>query len=286
MVSLIKSTMRGGLGLLAVAASAWLGAGCTTESTVQGPPAEETEAEFCAELAKAECSASLVTSCYNLETGPNASQTRLTKDTDTCVSAASRTAVCNPSGLPFHAEAADAAIMTITGIFSDGELTHQELPTLNAALATVFNRGLASGSKCTLDTDCDAAGGLTCINHAGQGICGKARVVGPGQSCSLAAEACDTDNFCDKGTGGLFCRERLAAGTKGCVGDYECAEGTHCGGDGTCHKLAGDGASCSITSDCDEGLCLKQQSDDKTGQCAAVDKFDHFSASCDAYLPQ
>jgi hypothetical protein len=280
MLSLMKSKrIRGGFGLVAVVASAWLGAGCTTTETVQGPSPLDTEDGFCQALATAQCSASLVSSCYNTK----AMDPAFKNDTTRCVAAASRADICNPTGLPYHSEAAQDALDKVTSIYADGVLTDNELPALSAALATVFNRGEAKGSKCVVDTDCDAGNGLTCILHGGNGTCGEAMIVAAGSSCATVNASCGENNYCAKFDSGYDCIAKIAAGKGKCAGDFECTDGTRCGSDSLCHALRQDGADCTFGADCAHSFCLKKNADDKTGFCAAEDKFDPFSSSCDIY---
>jgi hypothetical protein len=278
---LMKSKMvRGGFGLVAVLASAWLGAGCTNTEVVQGPNPLDTEDGFCQALAQAQCSSALVASCYNARQMDTAT---IKTDTTRCVASASRTDICNPTGLPYHSDVAQDALDKITQIYSDGVLTSAELPELNAALATVFNRGEAKGSKCTIDSDCDAGNGLTCILHGGQGVCGEAMIVAAGSSCATVNASCGDANYCAKFDSGFDCIAKIAAGKGKCAGDFECADGTRCGSDAICHPLRQDGAICTFGTDCANSFCLKKNADDKDGFCASQDKFDPFSSSCDIY---
>jgi len=112
MLSLMKSKMvRGGFGLVAVLASAWIGGGCTNTEVIQGPSPLDTEEGFCKALATAQCSTSLVASCYNARPMDSAT---IQTDTTRCVASASRADVCNPTGLPYHSEVAQDALDTIT----------------------------------------------------------------------------------------------------------------------------------------------------------------------------
>jgi hypothetical protein len=285
MLSLMKSKMiRGGFGLIAVVASVWLGAGCTNTEVVGGPSPLDTEDGFCQAFATAQCSAALVESCYGLAPMSAA----LDKDTTRCVAAASVQDVCNPTGLPYHKEAAQDALDTITGLYQDGILTKAELPALSAALATVFNHGGTQGSHCAADNDCDAGNGLTCILHGGEGSCGMAKTVSAGASCALVNAECNDTDYCAKISVGHFnCVAKVAPNQTNpklsvCAGDYECVSGSRCE-NGHCRGLIQDGGQCSIGSECANSFCLKKSADDKTGTCFSQDKFDPFSSSCDIY---
>ena len=77
------------------------GSGGGTSTTTPTPTySYPTEQSFCDAVAKAECSAAVVTACYGSD------QASLPQDTESCVTA--RSARCNPDKLPYHPEYAEA----------------------------------------------------------------------------------------------------------------------------------------------------------------------------------
>ena len=88
MLSLKKSKMvRGGFGLVAILASAWIGGGCTNTETIQGPNPLDTEDGFCQGLATA---AVLCAPGLELLQRRPMDKSAIQTDTTHCVAAASR----------------------------------------------------------------------------------------------------------------------------------------------------------------------------------------------------
>jgi hypothetical protein len=278
MVSLLKKTLGTTAGVLLLAAGAiGLAAGCSNTEVTGGADPLATADGFCEAYASAKCSAAVVGNCYHSE------ETTLDADTAHCVAATSSLDRCNPKNLPYHPEAASAAIDTITAIFEDGQIDgptnpdNNEQQALNDALASVFYVGLPDGSACTAADDCDIGNGSTCIVHASKGVCAVPVETAPGESCNSPSAQCDSGFYCDDG---YHC-----VSTQGirqvCHADDECVT-AKCGSNNLCQDLLPNQSSCEFDAECSGGFCLKQSGETRKGFCAGYDNFTPFTQSCDA----
>lgn len=234
---------------------------------------------FCQAQAAADCSLAIVSACYG------SSDSTISTDTDSCIAARSQISKCNPTGLPYHPEFADACVAQHQAVFANSQIDGPTFLTLRDACLPVFNRGNAQGAGCTDDSGCDVGGGLRCVIHAGKGTCQTPVAVGGGESCSqLAAQCTDsqgsTDTFyCDSGN---HCVTAGAGGDK-CGSGEACGNGLRCNTSAkVCVNQASNGDPCTANEDCAGGFCLGTGTA-SGGECAATLTFAFGGSTCQSF---
>jgi hypothetical protein len=234
---------------------------------------------FCQAQATADCSLSIVSACYG------SSDQTISLDTDSCIAARSTISKCNPSGLPYHPEFADACVAQHQAVFANSQIDGQTFATLRGACLPVFNRGNPAGSGCGDDSDCDVGGGLLCVIHAGKGTCQVPTPVGGGESCSQPAAQCtdmagNTDTFyCDSGN---HCVTAGSSGDK-CGSGEACGNGLRCNTSAkVCVDQASNGDPCKADGDCAGGFCLGTGTA-AGGECAATLTFAFGGSTCQEF---
>ncbi|MFT3774444.1 MAG: hypothetical protein QM820_54485 [Minicystis sp.] len=241
-----------------------LGTGCggSNTGTLEG---------FCGELAAVECSYAIVTACYG------SSDATFQTDQASCIAARSRVSNCNPNGLTYHPEFADACIAQHGLVFSSATIDSATYATLRDACLPAFNQGRTQGSECSDDSDCDVGyAGLRCITRVGgKGTCQVPVPVAGGASCKDPSAQCPTGNYCDSG---FHC---VQIGLKGdaCGAGQPCGTGTRCVNE-VCVDQLTNGQACTSADDCVGGFCLGGAD---AGQCAASYILAFGSSTCKAF---
>jgi hypothetical protein len=231
---------------------------------------------FCQAQAAADCSIAIVGACYG------SSDQTISTDTDSCIAARSQISKCNPSGLPYHPEFADACVAQHQAVFANSQIDGATYATLRDACLPVFNKGNPQGSGCSDDSDCDVGNQLRCVVHAGKGTCQIPTAVGGGESCSqLAAQCTDSSGnidtfYCDSGN---HCVTAGAAGEK-CSSADACGTGLRCNSSAkVCVDQATNGQPCHAASECAGGFCLGASSS-AVGECAATLTYAFGGSTC------
>lgn len=229
-----------------------------------------TTAGFCSALAAADCSPAIVQACGSTEA-------TLQADTDRCVAVRSKLDKCNPSGLTYHPDFADACIAQHQAVFSNSSIDKAGIDSLTEACLSVLNQGHSAGSQCTADSDCDVGyGGLRCLTRVGgKGTCQVPNPVMGGASCKDATAQCPVGNYCDSG---FHC---VQVGQSGdiCGAGQPCDNGFRCNKDANaCVSQLGTGAKCNADTDCAGGFCLRVASGEKL--CSANFVFAFGSSAC------
>lgn len=253
--------------------------GCVVTSEEQPTTKQYTypnQSDFCAAVARAECSDKVVGNCYGSDS------TSLASDKQKCVGVRSDLSLCNPDNLSYHPEAADPCVAKYKAVYDDGTITSDEVDAIDEACLAVFSKGGLAGSNCSTDTDCDTGAGLRCVQKAGSGKCEKPTIVGGGLKCDQPEQACDKGFYCD----GTHCIAQPEGG-EACAADIPCADGFQCStadtGDSCVAKLE-NGSTCESADQCKGGFCIA--ADGKTsGTCTSSDKLELTSASCAAFRP-
>ncbi|MFI5301229.1 MAG: FG-GAP repeat protein, partial [Polyangiales bacterium] len=120
-----------------------------------------------------------------------------------------------------------------------------------AGAAYVYRYGIATGSTCTLATDCLSG---NCVS----GVCCNQACAGACEACTIAkgASADGTCTLFAKGAAGSpACAPQVCDGVSGgcvpCTSDGSCSTGQYCGSEGGCHTQKAHGASCNTTAGVD-----------------------------------
>lgn len=126
-----------------------------------------------------------------------------------------------------------------------------------AACSRVYLGSVAEMGACKMDVEC-AQLDLVCD----KGKCGKRKVVAAGASCAASGETCPAGQHCSAGT---MCKPNGDEGA-GCSRTAPCAEGLSCTGadTGMCIKRLATGADCTLDDACQSSYC-----DVDTRRCAA-----------------
>jgi hypothetical protein len=234
-------------GLVSLGAAALAG-GCGSSA-----PDLSTELAFCQAVANADCSPAAVQACYL----PSAATTN--SDTQRCIGFRSTPERCNPLNLPYHAAYAQPCLDAHTALYASAMLDPHLFQDMNSKCAAVFNRGGKTGARCTIDTDCDVGGGLSCVVHGnGEGTCQTPQQVSPGNSCNSLAAECATGYHCESSG---FCVQNPGAG-KACGAGVPCGTLLRCvmngsgATSGICAAQLADQSPCTQDGDCKGGFCV------------------------------
>lgn len=244
-----------------------IGAGCggTDTSTLSG---------FCEAQAIAECSYSVVQSCY----GSN--EASIDADTTTCIATRSQATKCNPKNLPYHPDFADNCIDTIANTYAQGQYDRAGADAIREACLPALNEGRQEGADCTDDVNCDVGAELRCITRVGgRGTCRRPVLVGGGASCKSPDAQCGPEQYCDAG---FHCVQRGIA-------DEACGAGQPCGAGYRCNELTqicekqyANGQTCKLDSDCSGGFCLAVSGG--SSQCSSTFQFGLGAPTCLAFI--
>lgn len=248
-----------------------IGTGCggSDVSTIQG---------FCTALAAADCSATVVTSCYG------SSDATITADIDSCIRARSGTDTCNPGNLPYHPDFADSCIAQHQAVYSNPTISQEAFKAMREACLPALNRGGTQGSECTNDTDCDVGySNLRClVRFGGKGTCQIPRPVLGGSSCKDPTAQCPTGNYCDEG---FHCVETPLKGET-CGAGQPCSSGLQCNSTSdVCVDQLPNNSNCSRDSECAGGFCITGATG-SGGKCAASYVFAQGALSCSGFSLQ
>jgi hypothetical protein len=235
---------------------AWvMGAGCTVTSETTPPPGlpYPDETTFCQKLAEAVCNATVVTLCYS------SSAQSLPADTQSCVAAYRAQSHCNPGGLGYHPDGAEACLAAVQTMYTDAVVESAELKAVEEACVTVFFAGGAMGS------------------------CQSPTSVGGGSSCAAPNAVCVAGFYCFLPD--AYCREMPGQGdacsaTDPCTSQNVCSATTG----GVCELKAPNGAVCAADADCQSGFCTMATSAIE-GVCTATSALSITSSSCDLFRP-
>lgn len=223
-----------------------------------------TLADFCTAVATGECNSNVTNACGSM--------------TDGCTTAAAK--ACNANKLPYHPQKAEDCVKAISDAWSDAALTHDEITSTNTACLPVFNKEGGKNATCTVDSDCDALNGLSCIVKlsatGSTGHCGTPVMVAAGDDCSGTDAQCDATHYCDMGG---HCVSVQAEG-KVCTATEPCDASLRC--EGTTNKVCTargmDGSACKSDDDC-QGFCLIPVNN-TMGKCKATDALNSLATNC------
>jgi hypothetical protein len=138
----------------------------------------------------------------------------------------------------------------------------------------VFEGTAKANEPCAADYDC--AGGLICD----KGHCGTLKVVASLSGCANIGERCQPGEFCTNDTPGMLfmCVRRLGQGAP-CSLSRPCADGLRC--QDTCVPKLDTQGTCTTDEDCQSGYCNRYV-DKRT--CGLGLTFSPESPSCVAYM--
>jgi hypothetical protein len=254
--------------LVLVGAGAVLGGGCGGADIDLS-----TLSNFCQALAQADCSPAVVTACYG------AGDTTIDVDTQSCITTRSAPEQCNPGGLPYHADQAQACIDAHTAAYANSQLAASDLQNVEQACLPVFNKSGQAGGVCTQDSDCDAGSGLSCVIHLSKGTCEIPNTVEAGSECVDPAAQCADGNYCEAGN---HCVSDPSAGEV-CGSGIPCDMGLRCDGtSNTCKAQLPDQADCTANGDCTGGICVPTSS--TASKCFATYIFAADSPTCAPFV--
>lgn len=233
------------------------------EPAAPQPDPLATEADYCDALAVALCNAQVVGGCYLSDAAS------LEADTKKCVAALSASGTCNPDGLPYERDGAEACIALLAATFADaiiskGELSESQAEAAAVACAGVFSAGGAQGSACAEDVDCDFDGGLRCVERPGaKGTCQVPEGVGPAESCAAENQHCDEGFYCGQDDACVKEKEvgQDCSEFKPCIEDARCEQGA-------CIAKKANGEDCGAADECTGGFCVAASGATK-GVCGA-----------------
>jgi hypothetical protein len=263
--------------LLFVVPVSALAVGCTVETVNEPPPGPQytypSEADFCAAIAAAECTDQVVDACY--ASVPE----KLAEDRAKCVAARTDPARCNPSSFAYFPQFADACVASRAKIYTDAELTKQEIEDDYEACLPVFSRGGRDGSACTIDIDCDTSTDLRCVIKGTTGTCRNPVEAAGGDECTAPDTVCADTHYCD----GSNCLTRKNAGAA-CSDVILCGEDLKCDAtSSTCVAKLGGGETCLVDEDC-QGFCILTAGE-TDGTCAGKIVLEISSQTCDSFQP-
>ena len=206
--------------------------------------------DFCKAVAVADCSAAVLNACYG-EAGDGVK--------DSCISARSQVARCNPEGLTYHPEKADPCVAKHGEIYGpDSKLTKEDLDALNEACLPVLNRGGLENAPCGQDFDCDTSRDLRCVKKAPTdegGYCAVPVIVSGGAKCGLTNQQCDEGLFCDDHNHCI-----VMSGVGEDCSQAPCDSATNCTETATdvfaCTAKIATGGACKLDTDCASGFCV------------------------------
>ncbi len=241
------------------------------------PYAYPNQDEFCAGLASALCTDTLLQACYG------SIPATVVTDLASCRAAVTSSAVCNPANLPYHPKSAETCVASWSVAYLDGAITAVELALIQRSCLEVFYAGFPPGSACFADADCDISSSLRCLKKPGQtlGTCHLPEIKNGGMSCGSDNEACAEGFFCSI-QHDLMCVEQLDLGAHCsaydlCKDYYYCSTATQ-----MCVPKKTHNESCTSAPECEGGLCLKQD-DAAVGTCTAIIELSAHSPACEPF---
>lgn len=235
---------------------------CSSSKT--SGPEDPDPTTFCSNLAKAQCSDSVVRQCF----GTSSNSAVPANDQAACIAnreSACETTVVEPAqalGLTYDIGQAATCVHTTQAAYSDGSISSSDTAKIADDCGSVFSRMGAKNSVCTSDADCKRSDGLNCVIHpstagvgdAGtpEGTCQQSTTPIPGgNSCAAPDAVCVTGYHCGST---LHCDQDVAPGDP-CSNVNLCVSTAKCGSNGVCVNKLADTSACTTGDDCQSGIC-------------------------------
>src|SRR5262249_53331861 len=130
-----------------------------------------TQMSFCQALATTDCTDPVVRACWG------ADDSSVDADTQLCITARSSPHLCNPGGLPYHAQYAQDCVDAHQNLYQGTMLDPGAYAAAQQACEGVFNKGGTTGATCTADSDCavipatEQQPSFSCVFFNGKGSC-------------------------------------------------------------------------------------------------------------------
>jgi hypothetical protein len=269
-----------GLGALGIVASA-----CSSSSSGNSNP-YQTQSDFCAAVAQAECQ----------ETGDNncsisVSQMQcVTWRTSQCMQGNIILPLANSdtTSRTYTPGNAKACIDALNSAFNQVQIKYTDLFKSGGLVDTcehVFVGNAGDGSGCHSDYDCTVSGEV-CAPILGQatGACAKPTPKMLGEACADPGDECATSTYCAIPSGGSLPKCVASANTGAiCSGSNQCVAADYCatgGTSSTCQVRVQSGGACTSTGDCDTNLFC----DPDVNQCKGSLGFVSGSPDCNGFL--
>jgi hypothetical protein len=285
------------LGLTAVSLS--LVSACVITSETDDPSgpsyAHPSEADFCAALARAQCTDAAVKACYG------SGDADVEADRSTCISRRSNQDTCRASvtgGVPISsvqynpAQETQKCIDAQGAVYADAAINRVELDAAVLACIEIFSGEGTAGSSCENDYDCKTTDALQCIRKTGllAGTCAVPTVVGGGEECMDPAIECAETYYCDASEGGSGACLKAKGADAACDAETACLEEYNCVITdpelevGTCQAKLANGEACEAddAAAC-QGTFCNAPSGQTSGECVTNLALAGTSASCDAF---
>jgi hypothetical protein len=176
-------------------------------------------------------------------------------------------------GHQFNAGNTDPCLKKLQEAYKNLPIPPSMLKAVDDTCARVFEGTARATEPCVLDYDC--AGGLICD----KGHCGTLRIVPSLSGCANIGERCPANEFCTNDNPSMIflCVRRLDQGAP-CSLSRPCAEGLRCRN--TCVPKLAQGV-CTADDDCQSGYCNRYLTE---RTCGVGLSFSPQSPSCIAYM--
>lgn len=222
--------------------------GCSSDPE-EPPNPLATRDGFCQAWADAACSAKVLDFCVAKSDACKEAQK------DVCLDLVPRS---------YTSDQADACVRAVGDAYADGDLSAEELRIvlhLAAPCDRLSSGTSGDGEECAKNSDCNTAGGFTCIFKKGAdtGVCGEPEVVGAAEECTGPKQVCAEGYYCNDN-----CVVYKKTDTGVCEGDYQCKPTDHCvptpedPDKSVCVERSITGEACQTDSDCASGICLPE----------------------------
>jgi hypothetical protein len=163
----------------------------------------------------------------------------------------------------YTSQRAGDCLTAVKNAYADATLEGEEIPIVLrlAAPCDKLSKGTrTSGQSCDDDSECDTAGGFSCIRKLGAttGVCAEPEEAAAGDACDGPTLVCKAGYFCN----GENCVAYKKTGGS-CEGDYQCKLEDHCVKEadaetGTCELRADLNEACGQDADCQSGYCAEE----------------------------
>jgi hypothetical protein len=233
--------------------------GCKSEEE-EPPNPLATRDGFCQAWAEAACQPKVVEYC-NAKSADDCQDTQR----EVCLDLIPRT---------YASAHAESCLRAVAAAYEDGDLNSDELGIVQhlAAPCDLLSSGTSDdGEACVKSSDCNTAGGFTCVIKMGadSGVCAQPEVVGPAEECDGPKQVCGEGYYCN---GNCVVYKKTDSGV--CEGDYQCKPEDHCVPDADdpetshCRERAGAGEACSSDGDCQSSFCVIESGTE--GECVST----------------